>query len=197
MGLADWPERAARVLRAQPDIATERLLLRRMRMDDADAVFEYARDPDVARFTSWYPHSSVEDSRRFLEWIVASYERGDGANWGIELRAERRFVGTIGFGVSPTHRSAEVGYALARPLWGRGLVTEALVAVLDLAFGTVGLHRVIARCEPENTGSWKVMKKVGMTFEGIQREAFYAKERFADLMVWSILDREWRARTAR
>ena len=191
---ATWAARAAATLRQQPEITTARLVLRRMTLDDAEAVFAYARDPEVARYTSWAAHRSIDDAREFLASIVASYDRGDSANWALELREERRLVGTIGLSVRVEHRAAEVGYALARAYWGRGLATEALGALLDVAFGTVGLHRVIARCRPENVGSWKVMRKLGMSFEGIAREAFYAKGEFVDLMVWSILRGEWERR---
>ena len=175
-------------LRDLPQLPTERLLLRRMRLDDAADMFAYASDPQVTSTVTWDTHLSIDDSLAFLRQVIAGYERGDQASWGIEHRADRKFIGTIGF-ATPRQGGyvAEVGYALARPYWGQGLMTEALRAVVDFGFRYMELRRIEAVCRVDNIGSYRVMEKAGMQFEGILREARYSKGRMETVRLYAIL----------
>ena len=176
---------------ALPVLETARLVLRRMRERDADDVFAYASDPAVAEHTSWQPHASVEESRAF----AARMARSAGCAWAIEHKGDRKVIGAIGYqpGIVPGVRG-EIGFALARPYWGQGLMTEAVREVIAFGFKVLGLNRIQARCKVENPASARVMEKVGMTFEGVLRESSFSKGRFLDLKIYSILRREWRQR---
>ena len=175
-----------------PTLETERLVLRRMRLEDASDLFEYASDPEVSLYTTWYPHQSIDDSREFLTRILSLYENTQLADWGIVHKADAKFIGTCGFADwSPYHSRAEIGYAMSRKYWGQGLMTEAARRVIDFGFENMQLNRVDARCMIENIGSARVMEKSGMTYEGILREHMYAKGRYDDLKIYSILRREW------
>lgn len=171
-----------------PVLDTARLVLRRMRESDARDVFAYASDPAVAEHTSWEPHGSLEQSRAF----TAQMARSTGCAWAIEHRADRAVIGTIGYqpGIVPGVWG-EIGYVMARPYWGQGLMTEALREVLRFGFDALGLNRIQARCKVENAASARVMEKTGMTFEGVLRESSFSKGRFLDLKLYSILRREW------
>src|SRR5207253_2063108 len=116
-------------------LETERLVLRKMRIDDADDMFAYASDPEVAEHVSWYPHGSVDESRRMLTATLERYARGQIAGWAITLRGEDRLVGTGGFATwEVAHDRAEIGYSLARGLWNRGYMTEAVGAIVRFGF---------------------------------------------------------------
>ena len=177
-----------------PALETERLVLRRVTPNDVADVFAYASDPQVARYTTWEPHDAPEASRAFVDSLLAHYAAGEVANWVLALKGDdSRVVGTCGFVYwNPRHQRAEVGYALARPLWGRGLMTEAIRRVRDFGFDVMGCNRIEARCLIENRASARVMEKVGMTFEGVMREQMYVKGAYCDLRLYSILRREWR-----
>jgi ribosomal-protein-alanine N-acetyltransferase len=99
-----------------------------LRLDDAEAMFAYASDPEVTRYVLWDTHRSIEDSKSFLRSAVEGYERGDFGGWGIVLKDEGAFVGTCGVdaGYSPEHARAELGYVLSREHWGKGLMPEAV-----------------------------------------------------------------------
>ena len=175
-----------------PTLETPRLRLRKMRLDDAEAHFAYASDPLVAEHTGWYPYQSVEASRDFLKVMVDRYAAGQEAGWAIALKEDDRLVGTAGFfSWSVPHRRAEVGYSLARWLWNRGLMTEALRAMIDFGFDRMNLNRIEARCKVENAASARVMEKAGMTFEGVLREHQLAKGAFETMKLYSVLRREW------
>ena len=122
------------VFRHLPTLETERLLLRRIVPEDLESIYEYASDPEVARFTTWSAHSSIEDSRAFLDYVLEQYRGAKIAPWGVEHKQHRKMIGTCGFvGWSVRNARAEIGYALSRRYWNQGLTTEALRAVIDLS----------------------------------------------------------------
>ena len=181
-----------------PVLETDRLTLRKMCLDDAEDLFEYASDPEVSTYTTWSPHLSLDDSREFLTRVLALYESSELAEWGVIHKADRKFIGTCGFvDWSPYHSRAEIGYAMSRKYWGQGLMTEAARKVIGFGFENMRLNRVEARCMIENIGSARVMEKSGMTYEGILREHMYVPKgnptrgRYDDLKMYSILRREW------
>lgn len=175
-----------------PELETERLLLRRMRLDDAEDVFAYASDPEVTRYVMFENHRSIEDSRTFLLFATEGYERGDFCGWGLVLKASGAFVGTCGMEAGAAeHARAELGYVLSREHWGRGLMPEAVRSMIRYGFGRLGLNRVEARCIAENTASARVMEKVGMTYEGTLREQEYVKGAYRDMKLYSVLRREY------
>lgn len=178
-----------------PELLTPRIRLRRMKLDDADDLFAYATDPEVTRHTSWQPHRSIEESRELLARVVGRYERGEVANWGVEHRLDGRFIGTAGYmRWDVEDRRAEVGYAMAPAYWGQGLMTEALGAIIAFGFEQMQLNRIEARCAAENSGSYRVMEKAGMAFEGTLRERYVVDGAFIDIKLYSILRREYEQR---
>ena len=177
-----------------PTLETARLLLRPMRMEDADDMFAYASDPEVARYTTWEEHHSVEDSKLFLANMIESYRQHKVASWGLVHKGDGRLIGTCGFASWSTyHASAEIGYAMSRHYWGQGLMTEAVGETVRFGFTRMGLNRIEALCLPENLASARVMEKAGMSYEGLLREHLYAKGNYHDLKIYSILRREWQA----
>ena len=187
------PKGAARSV-SPPVLETTRLVLRAFRASDLEDVFAYASDGEVARFVLWDKHASREDSRRFLEWVVGQYARGELPSWGIVDKLSGRVVGSIGYGShEPAHARAEVGYVLARPFWGRGVMSEALRAVLGHAFGTLHLHKVYAHCHVQNVASRRVLEKAGLRHEGRLYEHLFVKGTFWDIDALGMVDREWKA----
>ncbi|MHB9154280.1 MAG: GNAT family N-acetyltransferase [Endomicrobiales bacterium] len=181
------------VFRDLPPLRTARLLLRKIRLEDAADMFEYAKDPEVSRYTLWTPHRSLDETRAYLSCVLNNYREGRLENWGLECRENGKFIGTCGyFSWDPANARAEIHYALSRAYSGRGLMTEAVREVLRFGFEAMQCNRIEAKCMPPNTGSERVMRKAGMTFEGIMREGILARGKFEDLKVYSILKREWR-----
>ncbi len=177
-----------------PELETGRLLLRKMRLDDAEAMFAYASDPEVTRYVLWETHRSIEDSESFLGFATEGYRRGDFGGWGVVLKDSGAFVGTCGIDVDygPEHARAELGYVLSREHWGKGLMPEAVRAVIAFGFGRMRLNRLEARCVAENTASARVMEKAGMIYEGTLREREFIKGAYRDMRFYSILRREYR-----
>lgn len=178
-----------------PELETPRLLLRKLRLEDAAAMFEYASDPEVARDVTWEAHRAIEDSRGFLNSVIQKYAKKETSEWGLVLKENGKLVGTCGFvWWRPEHAKAEFGYALSREYWGRGLMTEAAAAVIAFGFEKMKLHRLEARCITTNTGSEKVMLKNGMKYEGLLRDVVYEKGGFKSLKLYSLLKEEYRGK---
>ena len=177
-----------------PVIETPRLTLRRMTMRDAEDLYAYSRDPEVARHVLWSAHSSVWESRAYLRYVLQQYRLGEPSSWGVVLRESGRLVGTIGFtSFSGENSTAELGYSLSRDYWNRGLMTEALEAVLKEVFQTLKLNRIEAMHFSGNPSSGRVMAKCGMVHEGRLRKRIWNKGEFLDVEMWSILRSEWLA----
>ncbi|MFI8684753.1 GNAT family N-acetyltransferase [Rossellomorea sp. NPDC077527] len=167
-----------------PKIETERIILRKITEDDAEDMYVYASNGEVTRLVTWDTHSSLSDTVRFIQTFLPRYD----ALWGIELKENGTFIGTVHFvWWQSEHNSAEMGYVLSHEYWGKGLMTEAAEAIISFGFDRMNLVRIQARCFLENKGSEGVMKKVGMSFEGISRKAMYVKGEHKDLKVYSIL----------
>lgn len=171
-----------------PELETPRLLLRKVRLEDAADMFEYASDPAVTKELTWNDHRTLADSRGFLKFTMDKYGRKEVSDWGIVLRENNKFIGMCGFiWWTPQHAKAEIGYVLARPYWGRGLMPEALSAVMDFAFDKMKLNRFQARCNEPNTGSERVMQKCGMKYEGLTRDAVFEKGVFKSVKTYALL----------
>lgn len=177
-----------------PTMETERLVLRKIVLDDAEDMFAYGSDPEVSRYVTWNQHHSKSDTEEFVEFVLGQYEAGRLAPWGIEWKETGKIIGTIDFvSWNTNHHFAEIGYVIARNHWGKGITTEAVKELIKYGFTKMGLVRVQAKCFVENIGSERVMEKAGMKFEGILRKSMLIKGKHRDLKMYSILKEEFEA----
>ncbi len=147
-------------------VTTERLTLRAPEVTDAPAIFTgYATDPEVARYLTWRPSTSLEQTVQFNQERLRDWREGRDYAWSIVRLDDNRLIGMIS--LRPRDGGAETGYVLARPEWGKGYMTEALRAVIATCFAATNIHRIAAVCDVENPASARVMEKAGMTFEGV------------------------------
>jgi len=147
---------------------TERLILRPPRISDAAPIFHaYAQDTEVTRYVIWEPHRNVQETERFVVDCVRAWEGDVKFPWVITWREADEPVGMVEMRINGF--KADVGYVVARPFWGRGVVTEALRPVVEWALGQESIYRVWALCDVENVGSARVLEKVGMQREGLLR----------------------------
>lgn len=149
-------------------VETERLLLRRPGGADAGAIFErYAADPEVTRYVGWPAHRSVADTRAFLAYCDAEWQRWSAGPYLIHSREHAGLLGSTGLALETDQRAA-TGYVLARDSWGRGYASEALRAVVAVA-RELRIRRLYALCHPEHAASRRVLEKCGFELEGTLR----------------------------
>lgn len=173
------------------EMETARLRLRPLRENDVDAVFAYASDPEVARYVAFERHTAPGDSQEFVADCLKRYSEHVLAPWGVELKNDGALIGTIGVThASETNLRVEVGYAIARPHWNRGYVTEALRAIVPHLFAELPIERVQAFLIPENVASLRVLEKAGFRYEGTLRKVRMFKGELRDLAAYSVLRSE-------
>lgn len=174
----------------QPRIETERLILEPFKSTDADDVFSYASDAEVARYTLWNHHKSIHDSEQFLNWVKNSTSTVRGELFfvfAIRLKSTGRVVGSIDFKNSHA-RSGQIDYALEREYWNRGYMSEAACALRDWVFKNLpDLVRLQSYCIVENKGSVRIMEKMGMKHEGLRRKCMMVKGQVVDLAYYAIV----------
>jgi [ribosomal protein S5]-alanine N-acetyltransferase len=151
-------------------IETERLLLRKPTIHDAEAILErYASDPVVTRYMSWATHHSIADTCAFLAWSEADWELWPAGSYLVFSReAKDLLLGGTGLAFR-TPIIAVTGYVFAQDAWGKGLATESLQAMVALAQQTA-VRRLEAVCHVEHRASAHVLEKCGFECEGIERQ---------------------------
>jgi len=188
----------AHVVDEQPTLTTERLILRPFIDDDAFDVERLAGMREIADTTLNIPHPYPHGGA--AEWIriqAPAWSDGTCATFAVVGRKTGALVGAMSLMIKREHRRAELGYWIALDCWNLGYATEASQRVIDFGFELLGLHRIEARHFMRNPASGRVMKKLGMQQEGVERDWAIKWNRFESLVVYSILEPEWRAIRAR
>jgi ribosomal-protein-serine acetyltransferase len=165
-------------------------------MRDAEPVFALVkRNREYLRpWLPWVDHTfSAEDIREFILRAQAQLDAGQGPNMGIWQ--DGVLVGTIGcHPIDWANRNCSLGYWLDGGHQGKGLITRCCAALLNYLFDELLLHRVEIRCGTGNLKSCAVPQRLGFRREGVASEAEWVMDRWVDLVVWAILDHEWRRR---
>ena len=181
-------EEAARIFRDPPIIETRRLCLRKLQKKDSEDMYEYSRDPEVARHVLWDAHTSIHQTRNYLRFLIRQYRNAAPGTFAIALRETGKVIGTIGFmWVQTDNRAAEVGYSLSRTYWNQGYMSEALQAIVEFGFTKLNLNRIEAQHECDNPASGRVMQHAGMRHEGTLRQRIFNKGRYVDVELYAIV----------
>lgn len=173
-------------------LETKRLVLRKYREDDFQAVHEYGSDPEVTRFVPFGPNT-LEDTQGFMDRTLSSYSDPDSKElkWAITLNDTGQLIGGGGIRIGK-EENASIGYVLNRRFWGKGYATETANALLTFGFTRLNLHRMVATCDPENWASAHVMEKIGMRREGHFMEDVQIRGEWRNSYLYAILEKEWK-----
>lgn len=161
-------------------LRTQRLVLRPARGDDLEALHQIMRQPRTLAYWSTPPHESREETADFLEGMM-TIPPGEGEDFVIEL--EGRLIGKAGL-----YRFPEIGYLLDPECWGRGLMREALGAVIERAFAVHGLPRLQADVDPRNLASIRLLERLGFRETHRQARTWLVGEQWCD-SVYFVLER--------
>jgi [ribosomal protein S5]-alanine N-acetyltransferase len=169
-----------------PYLETDRLILREIELTDAEAIFRIFADPDVARYQDVAIATSIEQAKRLIVLRAERFRSGQGIRWAIATKIDNGCIGSCGLSYK-TPFQAEIGYELAQANWGKGLMTEALGAMIDFGFQQAQLNRLEAMVMLENKASMRVLEKLGFIEEGILRQYGFWQGQFHDLKLFSLL----------
>ncbi|HEX9921867.1 MAG TPA: GNAT family protein [Anaerolineae bacterium] len=172
-------------------IKTERLILRPYTLRDVEAVLVMASDPEWARYLPVPQPYTVVDAEQFIAQQLL-LDRAAQQAWAIEQNGT--LIGGINIRFDFENHVGEVGYSLARPRWGQGLMTEAAGAVIEAAFSMYPeLNRIRAMADSRNGASLRVMAKLGLAREGVLRQNRFIRGEFIDEVWCGLLRSEWEA----
>ena len=155
-------------------IETDRLILRRFELSDAQAMFDnWASDSEVTTYLTWPAHADVTVTEGILEQWAAQYGQDNCYRWAIVLKENGpQPIGSIDVCEWRVNGDVpEIGYCIGRRWWHQGIMSEALAAVIGFLFDRVGVERIVARHDVNNPHSGGVMRKCGMTFEGVREKS--------------------------
>lgn len=172
---------------------TPRLVLRRLADRDAPVLAAYRNDPDVARYQSWESCTLAEAKALIVENKHQSFGvPGEWIQAAIALRANDQMVGDLAMKIQRHDaRQAIIGFTVARTHQRQGYAREIISGVFDYFFGVMGLHRVIADCDPRNHASWGLMESLRMRREAHHHRSHWFKGDWADEYIYAILREEW------
>ncbi|KQU66438.1 hypothetical protein ASC58_15495 [Phycicoccus sp. Root101] len=176
-------------------ITTERLTLRSFRPGDEDDVFAYRSVPSVIRYIPGEPKTRDQVADLVSERATAGRIDPTSPNLTLAVELDGRVIGDVLILLEGPDgadgRQAEIGWVFAPDVAGQGYATEAARAIIEAAFREVGVHRVWAQLEPENTASSRVCERLGMRLEAVFVKGSWFKERWTDLAVYALLADEW------
>ncbi|HEY0456012.1 MAG TPA: GNAT family protein [Verrucomicrobiae bacterium] len=176
----------------QPNLSTERLLLRGLELSDAGEIQRLAGDRKIADTTLLIPHPYPDGAAaEFITNVQRDWKEQKSAVFALRNNQSSAFCGTMGLSLDHLHSRAELGYWIAVPLWGQGLCTEAARALLEFGFTQLSLHRIWAQHFSRNPASGRVLQKLGMRHEGQLRQHIKKADCFEDTECYGILQQEW------
>jgi ribosomal-protein-alanine N-acetyltransferase len=171
-----------------PTIATDRLILRQLTDGDGPEIFILRSDERILKFIDIAKANTIGDALAFIRKINNFIHENECIYWGIALKDHDKLIGTIClWNILKEHYRAEVGFAMHPDQQGKGLMNEALAALLNYAFSKMKLHSVEGRVHPANTASIKLMERNKFIREAYFKEDYYCNGRFGDTAVYSRL----------
>ena len=171
-----------------PILETDRLILRNITTEDANCILKYLSDEEVMTYYGMTPFKSITDALDEISWYDSILTNKSGIRWGITLKHQDRVIGSCGFlNAVPQHFRIEIGYELSKDLWGRGLASEAVEAIIHYGFKELGLQRIEALIEPPNRSSRRLVEKLGFVREGLLRNYEFTNKGFDDLYMYALL----------
>lgn len=174
-------------------LRTERLILRKVKLLDAVKMYEnWQSDERVTKYLSWKPYPNVEMSYMITRKWLESYKDKSFYLWVIVLKDSKTPIGTISaMKGSDDWNMSVIGYCIGVEWWNKGYTTEAMQAVMNFMFNKVGVNKIMAYCDKLNIGSYKVMQKNGLKYEGMHYNYQLREDYKCDAVICSILKEDY------
>lgn len=175
-----------------PILETSRLCLREIISSDDEAIFAIRGDYEVTKYNTGKAYADIEQAQALIESMTMLFEEEQELRWGITLKSDETVIGMCGFNYwNRIDKRASIGFDLNRKFWRRGIMREALHAMLDFGFEQMELNRIEADASSINIASVKLLQSLNFQQEGVQRQQYFENEQYYDLSLFSLLQREW------
>ena len=170
-------------------LQTERMVLRRIVPQDAEAVFTWMGDPEVCKYERWTPHPDSNYSEGYIRQVF-DYESDHTYWWGMDLQG--KLIGSICVvNINDFDQKGIMGYCLAKKYWSKGYTTEGVRAVLQFLFEQVGINRIEASHSIYNPASGRVLQKAGFLLEGNAKEYYHCRLGFQDSDLYGLTRKQY------
>ena len=171
-----------------PVIETERLILRQMGMQDAEEVFFLRSDLEVTKYSGRKPAETMDEAIAHIQLVTDNLNNNEGIAWVITLKDDPKMIGSLGlWRLIKEHYRAEVGYTLHPAQQGKGIMHEAMMAVIDYGFRQMKLHSIEANINPLNIPSQKILERCNFIREAYFRENYFENGQYTDSAIYSLL----------
>jgi ribosomal-protein-alanine N-acetyltransferase len=169
-----------------PEIETARLLLRMFNQDDLEDLSRIYADADVMRYLSGHPLTR-DETAGWLKYFMTGWEQYGFGWWAVVLKESGELIGHCGLQFIHVTPEIEVTYGLARAYWKKGMASEAGRACLRYGFEQLKLDRIYALADPGNTGSHRVMERIGMTYD---KTEYYKDDLYEGDLIYYVISGE-------
>lgn len=174
-----------------PEINTEMLNLREIRQEDSESIYKLLSNLEVIKYDTFEPFTNIKQAEDMINWFSEVFTRKQAIFWGISLKNNPEIIGFCKCEIEIPKVRADFGYDLNPEYWNKGIMTEALSAIMKFTFNTLDVNRIEASVSTENIASIKVLEKLGFIKEGILRERSYWRGSCHDMIMFSILKKEY------
>lgn len=174
------------------NLESNRLIIRGISSADKSSVFEYRRDKKSNKYQGWIP-DTIDQVETFINKTARQIdEPGSWFQFVLIEKNSQVLIGDIGVHFQDTlNKQVEVGCTLSKSYWNKGYATEALRKVIDYLFCKLDKHRIIASIDPENTGSLRLVERIGFRKEAHFRQSYFTNGRWSDELIYALLKEEW------
>jgi len=180
------------VFQSFPTLATDRLTLCRHDLSDTADMFVLRSDPEVMKYLDTYPAKSKEEIKEKILEIRKDFDEKIGINWIVKLHNKEEAIGYMSlWRIDKNNNRGEIGYALKKEYWRKGIAKEAAEAIINFSFETVGLNTLMANTNTKNIASQNLLKKLGFMQEAHFREDFYFDGKYLDSAIFGLTKRDW------
>ena len=177
------------------NLETDRLLLRKVSMDDLDQIYEnWSSDKRTNEYLTFLPHTSKEQTKKMIDYWLKKYEMDDCYEWGIELKETKQIIGMISGEKSYKYKCIEIGYSISSKYFNCGYMTEAIKIIIDYFFTKCDFNIIEAIIPSKNIASIRVAEKCNMKKEAVLKDRYRNKitHEINDLYVYSIFKKDYK-----
>ena len=153
-----------------PQLETDRLILRELADSDTSALFLNYSDEEIAKNFLDASLTDIEQAAQFIDAFRAEFRQGDAITWAVSLKGTNEFIGTCSYMIE-ANSCAEIGYDLSKAHWGKGLMSEALRAIIEYGFDELGLQKIEADTLSENTRSLNLLERLGFRLDEVREKS--------------------------
>jgi len=175
-----------------PSLQTKRLELVRHNKKHASDMFALRTDDEVMQFLDTHPPNNIKDIENKIQENISNFDDRIGINWIIKMKNAEEAIGYIGiWRIDKQNNRGEIGYALKKEYWNKGIATEATIKVINFGFSKMQLHTIMANTNPKNLASQALLKKLGFIQEAYFRQDYYFNGKYLDSAIYGLIKEDW------